>query len=441
MGRCGRSDRWARLSHSDTRTIESPRGVFRAVQTVPGDKSLSHRALIFSAFAAGVSEVSGLGPGRDVAATIQILRELGVTFDGNRVISPGIDNWSSPEAPLDCGNSGTTMRLMAGALAGRPFSSTLTGDDSLSGRPMGRLVDPLSSLGATVGLSPESTSPLVVRAASPLSGADVEVPVASAQVRSAFILAALQAEGPSSVKSPPSFRDHTERWLEALGRGERTSATEFHITPGPIPAGRYAVPGDPSSAAFLWASAAMRPGSLITTPRVSLNPGRIGFLQVLEAMGADVSAEVTESVGGDPVGSVTVQGAGLQAAEVGGDLATAALDELPLVAVLGAMAEGITVVRDATELRVKESDRIASTVAMIRALGGGAEPTDDGFAIVGTGWLEPGAVEAADDHRIAMAAAAAATAVEGPVTISGAGAAGVSWPSFYEDLEAVWSSR
>lgn len=424
-----------------TKAVTSSPGPFRATVHVPGDKSLSHRALILAAFARGASEVIGTGPGRDIAATRRVLASLGVTIAGNRVFSTGIDGWARPEAALHCENSGTTMRLMTGALAGRPFASTLTGDRYLSKRPMRRLVAPLEALGAEIALTGSGTPPVTVGGGVPLAGADVEIEIASAQVRSAFILAALQAEGSSSITSPAGFRDHTERWLAALGLGERLSPTTFRVDPGPIPAGRYTIPGDPSSAAFLWAAAAMRPGAEVTTPNVSLNPGRIGFLEVLERMGSRIEAEVTESVGGDPVGTVTVHGSGLRAADVSGDLTVATLDELPLVAVVGAAAEGITEVRDAAELRVKESDRIESTVTMIRALGGGAEATEDGFSVVGTGFLESGVVDAAGDHRIAMASAVAATAVAGPVTVIGAEAVGVSWPGFFEEMEALWSSR
>jgi 3-phosphoshikimate 1-carboxyvinyltransferase len=402
---------------------------------------LSHRALIFASFARGTSEIVGLGPGRDVAATARVLRELGVTITDGRVFSAGVEGWVQPGSNLQCENSGTTMRLMAGALAGRPFRSTLIGDRSLSRRPMSRLIAPLEALGGSVRLSDTGTAPVEVGTSGHLQGVEAQIPVASAQVRSAFALAALQAEGSSVVSSPAGFRDHTERWLEALGRGERLSSTDFRIDPGPLPAGKFRVARDPSSAAFLWAAAALRAGSEVTTPGVSLNPGRIGFLQILERMGAEIEAEVTDSVGGDPIGDVTVRGAPLRATEVSGDLAVAALDELPLVGLLGAVAEGITVVKDAAELRGKESDRIDATVAMIRGLGGGAEPADDGFAIVGTGWLESGSVSAAGDHRIALAGAVAAVAATGPVTIFGADAAGVSWPGFYEDLEATWSSQ
>jgi len=422
-------------------TINPPRGGFHAEVTVPGDKSLSHRALILAAMAKGESRVSGLGPGADVVATGELLGALGVDVGGAIVASSGVEAWTKADEPLDCGNSGTTLRLMAGALAGRPFTSTLTGDESLRARPMRRLVAPLTALGATVALSEGDTAPLEVGAHKPLVGADVALDLASAQVRTAFALAALQAEGPSTIESPAGYRDHTERWLEATGLGTRLDGTAFRIDPGPVPPTDYEIPGDPSSAAYLWAAAAISRGSEVTTPGIVLNPGRIGFLQILEMFGAVIEASVTGSILGDAVGTVTVRGHGLFAAEVSGPLAVAALDELPLVAVLGALGEGITVVRDAQELRAKESDRIESTVNMIRALGGGAESTEDGFAVVGTGWLEPGTVASAGDHRIAMAAAVAATGATGPITIEDAGVAAVSWPGFYEQLEATWSSQ
>ncbi|MDJ0962212.1 MAG: 3-phosphoshikimate 1-carboxyvinyltransferase [Acidimicrobiia bacterium] len=425
-----------------TRTVQPPTNAFRAEVTLPGDKSLSHRALIFAALAEGPSQIDHLGPGADVAATRHAVTRLGVSIDGPRFDSPGVSGWRPVDSPIDCGNSGTTIRLLAGALSPAGFRTSLTGDGSLRRRPMERLIDPLEALGANVVLSDGGTAPLQVGGSgNRLQGADVVIPMASAQVRSAFQLAAIQAVGGSSVKSPPGFRDHTERWLIAWGLGEWHDSGAFFIRPGAVPPGRYVLPGDTSSAAFLWASAAIHPGSRVETPEVSLNPGRIGFLQILESMGAEVGAVVTRDLGGDPVGTVWVEGRGLVATDITGPLAVAALDELPLVAVLGAYAEGITTVRDAAELRAKESDRIESSVAMIRALGGGAEATDDGFAVVGTGWLEEGAVAAQGDHRIAMAAAVAATGATGPVTITGADAAAVSWPGFFETLEQTWSSQ
>jgi len=423
------------------RTLVPPGSAFQAEIQVPGDKSLSHRAYILAAMADGVSSVANPGPGLDIEATRAAIGRLGAVVDGSRVSGAGVGSWKDPGEPLDCANSGTTMRLLAGALAGRPFRTALTGDASLRRRPMRRLVEPLQALGATVELSEQGTAPLRVGADEPLRGANVDLQIASAQVRSAFELAALQADGPSRVTSPPGFRDHTERWLETMGLGSRNGATDFTVLPAPVPPFRYEIPGDPSSAAFLWASAAIVPGARVTTPNVCLNPGRIGFLQVLEAMGAEVHGEVTSAMLGDPVGTVTVHGRGLRATRVEGELAVAALDELPLVGVLGAYAEGVTTVGDATELRAKESDRIATTVALIRALGGGAEPHEDGFSVVGMGWLEPGTFDSGEDHRMAMAAAVAATAARGPVRVTGSEVAEVSWPGFYDELERMWSLR
>jgi 3-phosphoshikimate 1-carboxyvinyltransferase len=422
----------------DGRTLEPASGPFRAGVRVPGDKSLSHRAIIFATLAKSPSDITGVAPGRDVAASLAAVAQLGVRQEGPRLFPP--EHLHDPGEPIDCGNSGTTMRLLAGALAAAPLHSTLTGDSSLRSRPMGRLVAPLTALGATVETESNGTAPVTIHGTD-LKGADVSIDVASAQVRSAFELAAIQATGPSTIESPPGYRDHTERWLESFGLGAREKGTKMRITPGRIPGARYEIPGDPSSAAYLWASAALISGSQIVTPGVSLNPGRLGFLAILERMGAEVHGEVTGVLHGDPVGTVSVTGRGLQAVEVSGDVVATTIDELPLVAVLGAYAEGITIVRDAAELRAKESDRTVTTTAMIRALGGGVEATEDGFVVVGTGFLVGGTVDAAGDHRIAMAAAVAATRADAPVTIAGASAADVSWPSIYETLEDMWSSQ
>jgi 3-phosphoshikimate 1-carboxyvinyltransferase len=426
---------------SDEVRLQGPGEPFAAAIEVPGDKSLSHRSIILAAMAEGTSTIERLATGEDVQSSVGVVRRLGVVVDGSRFVSPGIDGWEQPAAPLDCGNSGTTMRLMAGALSGSGITATLVGDESLMRRPMGRLVAPLQALGATVELSETGTAPVRVTGNPSPAAAEVEIPIASAQVRTAFSLGAVRAGGESIITSPPGFRDHTERWFEAMGLGKRESPTTLRVYPGAVPAFDYVIPGDPSSAAFLWAAAAIVPGAQVATANISLNPGRIGFLQVLEQMGAVVSGEVTGAILGDPVGTVAVRGNGLRGTTVGGALTAASLDELPLVAVVASYAEGITRVSDASELRTKESDRIASTVAMVNGLGGGARPEDDGFEVLGIGWLDGGTVDAGGDHRIAMAGAVAATGAAGPVTITGAGAAGVSWPRFYEALEALWSSR
>ena len=422
-----------------TTTITGPAGPFAADVRVPGDKSLSHRALIYAAMAEGRSTIAGLGPGADVASTAAALGVLGVDVGSDGTVdSPGVEGWTRPPAPIDAGNSGTTMRLLAGALAGRPFSSTLVGDRSLMRRPMRRLVEPLRALGARVEVAGAGTAPLTVGGGR-LLGSDVVIPMASAQVRSAVALAALQADGPSRIDSPGGFRDHTERALQAAGAGTWETATRFRIDPGPLPAAEWRIPGDPSSAAFLLAAAALLPGAAVTTREIALNPGRIGFLAVLEDMGAMVHGAVTTESAGEPVGDVTVTGAQLRGVTIAGDLTVRCLDELPLLALVAATAEGPTTIRDAAELRAKESDRVASTVALISALGGTAHPTDDGMVIAGNAELRPGLVNAAGDHRIVMAAAVAATAA-GSVEIAGFESAAVSWPGFAEVLEQVWSS-
>jgi 3-phosphoshikimate 1-carboxyvinyltransferase len=418
-------------------TFTGPAGPFHAMLRVPGDKSLSHRALLIGAMAAGRSVVRGLGPGTDVAATRTALESLGVRFDDHVVDSPGVDGWHAAPGPIDAANSGTTMRLLTGALAGRPFRSVLVGDESLMSRPMRRLAAPLGVLGASVTVSDAGTPPVVVEGRS-LRGAAVTVAIASAQVRTAVALAALQASGDTTIVSPPGFRDHTERWLAHLGLGERTTDTVFRVTPAPIRPIHAELPGDTSSAAFLWAAAAASPGASVTIRSVSLNPGRTGFLDVLAAMGARVDQEPDRPVLGDPVGTVTVAGSDLRGITVAGPLTVRALDELPLVAVLAAIAEGTTVVSDAAELRTKETDRIATTVGMIRALGGRAQATADGFVVEGAG-LRPGTVRSAGDHRIAMAAAVAASRA-GSVTIDGFEASSVSWPGFARVLEETWAS-
>jgi len=420
-------------------TLSGPGGPFAASVDVPGDKSLSHRALLFAAIAEGDSLITGMGPGQDIQATASALGTFGVSVSGQHVRSPGIARWTTPSEPIDCGNSGTTMRLLAGVLSTSKVKATLVGDESLGNRPMGRLTEPLRALGGSIATSENATAPLMVGGIQEVESANVTIDIASAQVRTAFELAALAGNGPSTIDSPPGFRDHTERWLHAVGRGDWETDTRFRIEPGPLPPSQYGVPGDPSSAAFMWACAAIEPGANVTTPQISLNPGRLGFLQILEHMGARVEAQVTGATGGDPVGNVTVVGGRLVGTSIDGDLVASALDELPLVAVLGAYAEGITSVRDASELRTKESDRIDAVVVMVRALGGGIEPTEDGFDVVGTGFLDGGVVETSLDHRIAMAGAIAATKASGPVVIKDAEIASVSWPGFYKTLEGLWS--
>jgi 3-phosphoshikimate 1-carboxyvinyltransferase len=388
--------------------------------------------------AEGRSRAIRLGPGRDVAATIAAVRALGASVEGATISSAGVEAWRRPSIDIDAGNSATTMRLLAGAVAGRPFITTIRGDASLMRRPMGRLVAPLAALGASVEVSPAGTPPVVVSGAV-LHGADITLPAPSAQVRTATALAAVQAGGVTTISSPEGYRDHTERWLGHLGLGAWLPDGRFEVRPGPVPPLEVALPGDSSSAAFCWVGAAIIPGARVATPRVTLNPGRVGLLEALSKMGAQVDVVVTEEVLGDPVGNVAVSGVALRGIELAGIDTLRALDELPALAVAAAHAVSPSTVAGAGELRAKESDRIASTVAMIRALGGEAEEAPDGF-VVSPQALTGGSVDSGGDHRIAMAAAVAASrGVD--VAVEGFGAAGVSWPGFAEALEAMWSSR
>jgi 3-phosphoshikimate 1-carboxyvinyltransferase len=422
-----------------THRFSLPDSSFDARVAVPGDKSLSHRAVILSAMASGTSTLTGLAPGADVGSTIRAVSALGADVSGTVLASPGRTGWLPPQGPIDCGNSGTTMRLLAGALAGSSISTTLIGDESLSRRPMRRLVRPLQSLGARIATADTGAPPVEV-SGTRLRGAHVAIPIASAQVRSAVALAATAADGSTVVDSPRGFRDHTERWLQALALGEYETETAFRVDPGPIPPIDVSIPADPSSAAFLWAMAAARPGARVTTPGVSTNPGRTGFLDVIRAMGAAVEETPDQPVLGDPVATITVTGRELHGVRIEGQAAIRAIDELLLVAILAARAEGETVVTDAGELRFKESDRIAAAVALARACGGDATATEDGFRITGTrAHPGPAQIDAGFDHRVALAAAVAAVAARTTVVVAGYDAAAVSWPGYEQAVEAMWS--
>jgi len=422
----------------EARAFQPAAGPFEATVAVPGDKSLGHRALLLAALAEGESVVANTPAGRDVESTRAATELLGVEYAGDRIASPGISNWSTPPEPLDCGNSATAMRLFTGAIAGTRFEATLIGDASLMRRPMRRLVPPLSALGAEVTVGTTGTAPIKVRGVG-LRGASVTIPMASAQVRTAVAFAALAAVGPTQIESPPGFRDHTERWLAHLGLGRIESPTTFVVTPKPVPPLDLTLPADPSSAAFLWAAAAVIPGSRVVTPGVSLNPGRTGFLEILELMGARVIVEPEATIMGDPVGTVSVAAEMLSGIEVTGRLIVRALDELPLLAVVAAAAEGPTVVARAGEARAKESDRIGSSVELARAAGAEARVESDGFVVEPTRRLKgPGKIDAAGDHRVAMAAAIAPLVRGSTVAVTGFDTADVSWPGFDEVLESMW---
>ena len=419
-------------------------GPLRGELQVPGDKSITHRGLICNALAGGEAEVKNYLDGADCRSTMACLRGWGVDFEeaGGRVVvrSPGLDGFREPDRPLDCGNSGTTMRLLAGVAAGLPFETTLTGDDSLRARPMARVLEPLASMGAAAsGADGGRTAPISLRGPAaglrPFAG---RLQVASAQVKSAVLLAALRADGPSTIEEPGPSRDHTERMLAAMGAEIEVDGPRITVRPGaPLRPVDAAAPGDVSAAAFWIAAAAIVPGSEIRIPGAGVNPRRTGVVDVLRAMGARIELENEHDSAGEPVADIRVSASELRGTRIDGDLIVRALDELPVIAVAAACAAGKTEIRDAAELRVKESDRIAGTAAMLRALGVEVAEHADGLDVFGGGIRSGGRVDSGGDHRMAMAAAVAGAAAPEPVEIGGADAVGISYPAFWRDLDAV----
>jgi 3-phosphoshikimate 1-carboxyvinyltransferase len=418
--------------------------------TVPGDKSMSHRALILAALARGRTYIGNASPAADVLATAACLRACGVwvrDFPPSRYALDGAGvgvSLRSPDAALDCGNSGTTMRLLAGALAGSECDATLDGDDSLRRRPMLRVADPLRAMGAAVDASPQGTAPLRVQGRRVLEGLTWRSPVASAQVKSAILLAGLSANAPTTVIEPVPTRDHTERMLAMCGVTVESSGAQVTVHPGQLEPFGFRVPGDLSSAAFFLSLAASRPGWRVRCPGVGVNPGRTGILTVLEAMGAAVTLDARDPAGGvEPVADVEVRGTKLHGVTISGSLTVRCIDELPIIAVLASQAEGVTEIRDAGELRNKETDRIAMLETGLRLLGVACESTPDTLTVQGPVRLRAACLDAAGDHRFAMAWAIAAALVEaggGDTLIDGADAAAVSYPGFFSDLGTLLSS-
>lgn len=425
---------------------------------LPGDKSISHRALIFAALAAGPSRLTGLSPGYDVASTARCLRALGVRvrssgrmsdqtvvqglLSGHTLSSPAL---REPSRILDCGNSGTTMRLLLGLLAGQPVSGILNGDSSLRRRPMGRVTAPLSRMGAAfIGRKGGELAPLAVRGAR-LQAMAHDTPVASAQVKSALLLAGLFAEGTTSVREPAPSRDHTERMLAAMGAAlSRPSELETTIDgPAALAPLDLRIPGDPSSAAFLAAAALLVPGSSLALRAVSLNPGRIGMFALLKRAGADIAWEQTGLAGGEPVGDIAVRHSTWGPLTVGGRDVPSMIDELPLVALLATRAAGRTEISGAGELRTKESDRLAETAAGLRALSAKVDERPDGLSIEGpVDLIAPSApLSSKGDHRLAMTWALGGLVCRGDLTVVGMGAAAVSYPGFLQDLERLTEVR
>jgi 3-phosphoshikimate 1-carboxyvinyltransferase len=403
---------------------------------VPGDKSVSHRALMLAAIADGDSRISGFLEGEDTRATAAVLSQLGVRIDtpsaGERVVhGVGLHGLRGTARPLDCGNAGTGMRLLAGLLAGQAFDSTLVGDASLSKRPMRRVTDPLALMGARIDTR-DGLPPLQVRGNQPLRGIRYELPVASAQVKSALLLAGLYASGDTEITEPHPTRDYTERMLAAFGWPIAFAPGRARVSGGhALRATDVDVPADFSSAAFFLVAASIVPGSVLRLPAVGLNPRRTGLLQALRLMGADIAIERPREAGGEPVGDLVVRHAPLHGVELPEALVPDMIDEFPALFIAAAVASGKTIVRGAAELRVKESDRIATMASGLRTLGATVEETPDG-AIIHGGRLGGGTVASHLDHRIAMSFAVAGLVAGAPVRIDDCGHVATSFPGFLE---------
>ncbi len=416
----------------------------RGETSVPGDKSISHRTVMLGALASGTSHVSGFLPGGDPMATVSVVRGLGIEVEQ---IAPtelvihgqGLRGLREPEDVLNCVNSGTTVRLISGILAGQRFLSVLTGSAQLRRRPMGRIVKPLTAMGAEIwGRDGGRLLPLAIRGGG-LHGMDYTLPVASAQVKSAVLLAGLFADGETVVRQPGPARDHTERLLEAMGADIRTEGLSVRLVPpsGELRPFDVTVPGDFSSAAFLLVAGLLIPGSEVVIQGVGVNPTRTGLLDVLMEMGADVSLQDRRVVGGEPVADLVVRQSELSAGQVSGDRVVRMIDEFPIFAVAATQAHGVTEVRDAAELRVKETDRIATVALELRKLGASVEETPDGFRIEGPTALKGATVDAHGDHRLAMALTVAGLLAEGETTLLGAECIGDSYPGFVDTIQAL----
>ena len=403
---------------------------------IPGDKSVSHRAVMFAALADGTSTIDGFLEGEDTRATARIFSQMGARMEtpspSRRVVhGVGIDGLQAPQGELDCGNAGTGMRLIAGVLAGQAFDSVLIGDESLSRRPMRRVTGPLAQMGARIDTQADGTPPLHVHGGQPLKGIAFASPVASAQVKSAVLLAGLYADGETSVVEPHPTRDYTERMLAAFGVEIEYSPGKARLRGGQrLRATDIVVPADFSSAAFFLVAASIIPGSELRLQQVGLNPRRTGLLHALRLMGADITEENPAEQGGEPVADLLVRHAPLKGARIPEALVPDMIDEFPALFVAAAAAEGQTVVTGAAELRVKESDRLAAMATGLRTLGVQVDETEDGATIHGGAVLGSGTIESHGDHRIAMAFAIAGQLTDGEVRIKDVANVATSFPGF-----------
>lgn len=426
--------------------VVRPSDGLRGPVRVPGDKSISHRTLMLGAIAEGVTRVTNWLPAGDCQATLRCVRALGVPIDQHdattlTVHGVGRDGLQAPRRTLDCQGSGTTMRLLAGVLAGQSFASTLDGHDGLRRRPMRRIIEPLCQMGADVKGRDGRFPPLQIREGD-LRGIDYRLPVASAQVKSCILLAGLFASGPTTIHEPGPARDHTERMLQAMGAEVQIDGPTITLVPQPAPLKPLTlqVPGDFSSAAFLLGAGAIVPGSRIVIEDVGGNPTRTGLLDVLYAMGARIDVEDQRESGGEPLIDLAVRYSDLQYTQVDGSLVVRMIDEFPILAVAATQAGGKTVVRDAGELRVKETDRIAAVARELRKMGAEIEETPDGFVVLGPATLQGAVVDSHGDHRLAMALAVAGLVADGETIVEGAEVIDDSYPGFVETLQDLGAS-
>jgi 3-phosphoshikimate 1-carboxyvinyltransferase len=412
---------------------------------LPGDKSISHRAALIAALADGKSEISNFSTAADCASTLACLRELGVSIErtDDKVVFAGSQKLVAPPRPLDCGNSGSTLRILAGVLAGHDFTAELIGDESLSSRPMRRIIEPLELMGARIE-STDGKAPLKVHGSNRLKPITYKLPVASAQVKSAVLFAGLNVEGQSTVIESSPTRDHTERLFNGFGVPVTTNA-DLSVTlngPARFAGGAITIPGDVSSAAYFVAAAMLLPESELTIDGVGLNPTRAAFLAVLSSWGADISTTGLQTERNEPFGTIGIRG-GVNGSTTESDrtlsrsMIPSLIDELPLLAVVGSQIDGGIQIRDAAELRHKESDRLATTAANLRAMGAEVEEFDDGLAVSGPTKLHGALIDSHGDHRIAMAFSVAALVADGETEIDGTECVAISFPEFFTLLESL----
>ena len=416
-----------------------PVGPLRGELSVPGDKSISHRAIMFGSLAKGTTRITHFLEGADCLSTISCFRKLGISIEKEGstylVHGKGLHGLQAPCGPLDCGNSGMTTRLISGILAAQPFDTVLTGDASIQKRPMKRIMEPLGRMGARItSVYDNGCAPLTI-AGSPLQGIVYESPVASAQVKSSVLLAGLYAHGATAVKEPALSRDHTERMLRGFGARVLSEGTYTRIDPAEeLFAQDIRVPGDISSAAYFMAAAALVPGSEVLLCHVGINPTRDGIIRVMRAMGAEIKLLNRQEIGGEPAADLLISSAGLHSVTIEGSIIPTLIDELPMLAVLAAFADGTTVIRNAAELKVKESDRIHTVSVNLRRMGADVTETEDGMIIRGGRPLHGAVLDSFGDHRIAMSFAVAALAADGETEIHDSSCVDISYPDFYRDL-------